>query len=50
MVDMKLSNTKLIDRGVKMVMAATGIEDYEEAKGMLLEYGSVRMAVDAYMG
>jgi N-acetylmuramic acid 6-phosphate etherase len=50
MVDMKLSNTKLIDRGVKMVMTATGIEDYEAAKGLLIEYGSVRMAVDAYMG
>lgn len=50
MVDMKLSNTKLIDRGVKMVMQATGIEDYETAKALLLEFGSVRMAVDAYQG
>ena len=50
MVDMKLSNTKLIDRGVKMVMQATGIEDYETARGLLLEFGSVRMAVDAYQG
>ena len=47
MVDMKLSNTKLIDRGVKMVMGATGITDYEQAKTLLLAHGSVRLAVDA---
>ena len=48
MVDMQLTNKKLVDRGTKMIMDETGIEDYGEAKAMLLHYGSVRSAVDAY--
>lgn len=44
MVDMQLSNNKLVDRGTKMVMEATGL-DYDTAKGLLLKYGSVREAV-----
>ena len=31
-----------------MIMEGTGITDYEEAKSMLLKYGQVRAAVDAY--
>ncbi len=46
MVDMQLSNNKLIDRGVRMVMEATGMDE-GRAKEMLFEYGSVRGAVDA---
>jgi N-acetylmuramic acid 6-phosphate etherase len=45
MVDMQLSNNKLIDRGTKMVMEATG-RSYEEANELLKKYGSVRAAVD----
>ncbi|MCB0526688.1 MAG: N-acetylmuramic acid 6-phosphate etherase [Lewinellaceae bacterium] len=45
MVDMQLSNDKLVDRGTKMVMQALGLS-YEEAMKRLLEYGSVRAAVD----
>ena len=48
MVDMQLTNKKLVDRGTKMIMDETGIEDYGEAKAMLLHYGSVRSAVDTY--
>lgn len=48
MVDMQLSNHKLVDRGAKMVMKNTGITDYEKAKSMLLEHGSVRKATDNY--
>ena len=44
MVDMQLSNAKLVDRGVKMVVEATGLA-YEEAAQLLLAYGSVRAAV-----
>ncbi len=44
MVDMQLSNVKLVDRGVKMVEIATGL-DYEAAKKLLLEQGSVRAAL-----
>ena len=48
MVDMQLTNKKLVDRGTKMIMDETGIADYGEAKAMLLRYGSVRNAVDTY--
>jgi N-acetylmuramic acid 6-phosphate etherase len=46
MVDMQLSNDKLVDRGTKMVMHATDL-DYEKAKEILLLSGSVRNAVNA---
>lgn len=45
MVDMQLSNEKLVDRGTQMVMEKLEIS-YEEAKKLLLEYGSVRKATD----
>src|SRR5690606_34642141 len=45
MVDMRLSNDKLIDRGTRMVMEALGT-GYEEANALLREHGSVRRAVD----
>lgn len=48
MVNMQLTNSKLIDRGTKMLMERTGITDYEEAKALLLQQGSVKKAVDAY--
>lgn len=44
MVDMQLSNNKLLDRGTKMVMNTLNI-GYEEAKELLLKYGSVREAI-----
>lgn len=47
MVNMQLTNSKLIDRGTRMVMAQTGITSYEEAKALLLQYHSVKKAVDA---
>jgi N-acetylmuramic acid 6-phosphate etherase len=49
MVDMQLSNVKLIDRGVKMVMEGAGIADYDTAKQYLEQFGSVRAAIDAYL-
>lgn len=50
MVDMQLTNKKLVNRGSRMIMGETGIEDYDLAKRLLLKYGSVRKAVDAYEG
>ena len=47
MVDMQLSNNKLVDRGTKMVMNALENVSYEKAKALLLEFGSVRDAVDS---
>jgi N-acetylmuramic acid 6-phosphate etherase len=47
MVDMQLSNDKLVDRGVKMIIGEIGVS-YEEAAILLEKYGSVRKAVDFY--
>ncbi|MEM7160905.1 MAG: N-acetylmuramic acid 6-phosphate etherase [Bacteroidota bacterium] len=46
MVDMQLSNNKLVDRGTKMVMDALNIS-YEEANKKLMEAGSVREAIES---
>ena len=48
MVDMQLTNHKLVDRGTRMIMEETGIEDYDYARSLLLTYGSVREAVTYY--
>lgn len=48
MVDMQLSNHKLVDRGTRMVMQATGLEEQEAAR-LLKETGSVRKATEAYL-
>ena len=48
MVNMQLTNSKLIDRGTKMVMEQTGITDYEQAKNLLLKNKSVKNAVAEY--
>ncbi len=47
MVDMQLSNNKLIDRGTRMLMK-TFAWDYKRAKHILLEYGSVRAVMKAH--
>jgi len=47
MVDMQLSNDKLVDRGVKMIMSEIPVS-YEKASELLQEFGSVRKAVDNY--
>ncbi|MBL7779568.1 MAG: N-acetylmuramic acid 6-phosphate etherase [Saprospiraceae bacterium] len=44
MVDMKLSNAKLVDRGTRMIVQSTNM-DYEAAKALLLKCGSVRAAL-----
>ena len=46
MVDMQLTNFKLIDRGVKMIMDELQIEQ-KEAELLLKKYGSVRSAIDS---
>lgn len=47
MVDMQLSNNKLVDRGVKMIMSEINVT-YDEAETLLAKFGSVRKAVDNY--
>jgi N-acetylmuramic acid 6-phosphate etherase len=48
MVDMQLSNNKLVDRGTRMVANHLNIP-YEIGNELLLKHGSVRAAVDAYL-
>ncbi len=47
MVDMQLTNVKLVGRAVNMVMQATNL-DSETAQKLLDKYGSVRKAVENY--
>ena len=47
MVDMQLSNNKLIDRGVKMIMDELGCT-YTKAQQLLEQYGSVRKVITNY--
>jgi N-acetylmuramic acid 6-phosphate etherase len=44
---MQLSNAKLVDRGVKMVMDQLPLKDYDTVKKLLLQHGSVKKAVEA---
>ena len=47
MVDMQLSNDKLVDRGVKMIMSEINVS-YKDAAKILVKNGSVRKAIDYY--
>jgi N-acetylmuramic acid 6-phosphate etherase len=47
MVDMQLSNSKLVDRGVKMIMGEIPVS-YEDAAVLLEKYKSVRNVVDHF--
>lgn len=47
MVDMKLSNAKLVDRGVRQIMQWTDLT-YDVAKNKLLEMGSVRKVIESF--
>jgi N-acetylmuramic acid 6-phosphate etherase len=49
MVNMQLTNKKLVNRGTLMVMQATGIEDYDAAKALLLNEGSAKKATDYFL-
>ena len=46
MVNMQLSNNKLVDRGTRYLMEGLQL-DYEQAQEVLKKYGSVRKALDA---
>jgi N-acetylmuramic acid 6-phosphate etherase len=49
MVDMQLTNNKLVDRGTRMVMEELSISQ-DEAERLLKEFGSVRKAVESRRG
>lgn len=47
MVNMQLTNQKLVDRGTRMIMEELRL-DYEQSKNLLLLHGSIREAIDSY--
>lgn len=47
MVNMQLTNKKLIDRGTRMIIEELNL-GYSQAKALLLMHGSVKKAVDEY--
>ncbi len=47
MVNMQLTNDKLVDRGTKMLMERVKLMDYLKAKELLLQFGSVKKAADS---
>ncbi len=48
MVNMQLTNLKIINRGIRMLMERSGIRDQAKAKKLLLKYGSVKKAIENY--
>ena len=49
MVNMLLSNKKLLDRGTKMLMEQLNISEYKTANSLLKKHGSVKKAMEAYL-
>ena len=47
MVNMQLTNQKLVDRGTRMIVDELGLS-YEQAQNLLLLHGSVKAATDSY--
>lgn len=47
MINMQITNQKLVDRGSRMIAQELSVP-YDEAKTMLKKYGSVKKAVEAY--
>ena len=47
MVNVLLINDKITDRAVKILMEKAGLTDYNKAKSILLQHGSVKKAMDA---
>lgn len=46
MVDMQLTNHKLIERGTRMIMEKSGLA-YDDAKKLLIAFGNVRKALES---
>ena len=46
MVNMQLTNDKLLDRGVKMILEKVEQLGYEDAKSLLLKFGSVKLVLE----
>ena len=50
MINMQLTNNKLIARGVNMIMESLGISDYEAAKKLLMLHGNVKKTLEIFSG
>lgn len=48
MVNMQLTNQKIVKRGTRMLMEKTGIKDEATAQALLLKYDSVKKAMEHY--
>ena len=48
MVDMQLSNDKLVDRAIKMLLATLNITN-EEATQLIAKFGNVRTATEYFL-
>ena len=48
MVNMKLTNQKIVGRGARILMEKTGIKDEATARALLLKYDSVKKAIEHY--
>lgn len=46
MVNMQLTNQKLFDRGVKMIMDELPTDDQNKAVALLSKYGSVKKSIE----
>jgi N-acetylmuramic acid 6-phosphate etherase len=49
MVDMQLTNKKLVNRGARMIMEELSVDE-KEAERLLSEFGSVRKAIESRKG
>jgi N-acetylmuramic acid 6-phosphate etherase len=49
MVDMQLTNKKLVNRGARMIMEELSVDE-QEAERLLTEFGSVRKAIESRKG
>ncbi len=49
MVNMQLTNKKIKERGVRILMQKLKLADYEEAKQLLATYGGVKKAINNYV-
>lgn len=50
MVHVSLINNKIIDRAVRILMEKAKLDDYQQAKAILLKHGSVKSAIDHLSG
>ena len=48
MVDMQMSNKKLVERGRQMILSETNAS-YAQASELLEKYGNVRDAIEAFL-